>query len=169
MLSEDSLDWAYRNKLIQTIKDKSKPSGSKKSFNPKTYTEIVMSKIRDVTDSNLSAAKSAASLNAGRALLRTASAKVKPHLPLMIQGYADHPIGRLITANLIKYGAAELMPDNKYAQSAAEGMLVAAMDEVMGTFHLEEMLESLLSPAAVKYPVQGTSKKPTNRRQSKTK
>lgn len=99
---------------------------------------------------NLSAAKSAAFLEAGRIANKEVTKLVGKVLPIMVRGYADTPFGRLLTANVAVMAAAHFRPEDDKLQQLAEAMQVQAYQELLQTLEIDEFLESLLESPKIK-------------------
>lgn len=96
-----------------------------------------------IIETNTQAAQVAARIAAGRALNTAIAAKLTPQLPLMVRGYADTTIGRLVMANL----AAALLKaysEDERAHYAAEAMVESAMVKVTDEFDIEGLVKDLL-------------------------
>lgn len=99
---------------------------------------------------NLSAAKSAAFLEAGRIANKEVTKLAGKVLPIMVRGYADTPFGRLLTANVAVMAAAHFRPEDDKLQQLAEAMQVQAYQELLQTLEIDEFLESLLESPKIK-------------------
>lgn len=99
---------------------------------------------------NLSAAKSAAFLEAGRIANKEVTKLAAKVLPIMVRGYADTPFGRLLTANVAVMAAAHFRPEDDKLQQLVEAMQVQAYQELLQTLEIDEFLESLLESPKIK-------------------
>lgn len=104
-----------------------------------------MSKISQAVATNKQAAVSAAVLETGRVANNTAVKLIKPKLPMVARGYADTPFGKLAIANATLMAVNQFKPDSEVLQRIANGMVVAAYQEIIQSFDIESMLESLVS------------------------
>lgn len=93
---------------------------------------------------NKSAAITTAKITVGKAAMKQVTKLLAPKLPMMVRGYADTPVGRLLIANIFSFAVANYMANNKKAAIVADAMLEGAMMETMTSLNLEEMLEGLL-------------------------
>jgi len=62
---------------------------------------------------NLSAAKYAGYLEAGRLANKQLTKVLSKRLPMMVRGYADTPVGRLVTANIAVMALAHFRPEDR--------------------------------------------------------
>ena len=101
--------------------------------------------LSNAVDTNKKAATTAAVLETGRIANRALSKMVAPKLPMMVRGYLDTPVGRLLLANAVKMAFDQFKPDNATAQRLANGMIISAYQEAIQSFDIEGMLDDLLS------------------------
>lgn len=86
-------------------------------------------KIKEIIARTKAAAVTTAELQAGKALIGTLVKTVKPQLPMLVRGYADHPLFPVIVA-LGLVAASEYLPTQAMGdkvKKAADLMLVASM------------------------------------------
>lgn len=69
---------------------------------------------------------------------------VGPRLPLMVRGYADTELGRAALANIFAAGLVHFGYNHPKLITASEAMVNDAMDKVLGSFNIEEMVNELL-------------------------
>ena len=103
-------------------------------------TENVLS---SVLDSNQVAAVTAAKLNAAKIALETLQKIAKKNLPEELAAYADSSIGLLVIANVVN----QLVPhvtDNNLAHEMANNALVAAYQEVVNKFGIQNIVQQFV-------------------------
>ena len=105
--------------------------------------------VKRTTDANVSAAKVAATITAGKTLNNLATQKFVPLLPLMVKGYADTVFGRVAMANIADFAVKQFMPNNPKAQMATQAMMQAAMLELADSFDLEGIVTELVDSVAL--------------------
>ena len=103
-----------------------------------------MTKLAQAVIVNKQAAVSAAVLETGRIANNTALKLVKPKLPMVMRGYVDTPFGKLAVANAFLMAINHFKPDSDILQRVGNGMVVAAYQEVIQNFNIEEIIEGLL-------------------------
>ena len=108
-----------------------------------------MSKISKVVSDNKDLATTAAIFEAGRIANNKAAQLISKQVPMMVRGYVDTPFGKLAMANVVKLAVEQFKPDNELAQRLVNGMVVAAYQEVLQSFDLEGMLDSLINDQKV--------------------
>jgi hypothetical protein len=108
-----------------------------------------MTKISSIISSNKTAAISAAVIETGRMANNKALALIKPKLPMMARGYADTAFGKLAIANAVQMAASQFKPDSTMLARVANGMVVAAYQEVIQSFNIEDMLDDLMGDTKV--------------------
>ncbi len=106
-------------------------------------------KISKVIDDNKQLALSAAIFEAGRIANNKAASIFGKKMPVMVRGYVDTPIGKLAMANMVKMAVEQFKPDSEIAARLANGMVVAAYQELIQSFDIEGMLDELMGDAKV--------------------
>jgi len=137
--------WGQSVEEISTeteTKTEIKSQENKTMSNVKTTTVAVMAK-------NKSAAVTVAKLEAGRIGIKQVSKIVTPKLPVLVRGYADTPIGRLVMANLFNFAAVQFAGQNKAALLVADAMLEGAMLEMLQSFNIEELIDDVVNKVDV--------------------
>jgi hypothetical protein len=123
-----------------------------KQPNDKGNKEMKDTKLNKVMNDNTEVAKVAAKITAGKAINIAVLDKVKPKLPLMLQGYANTPVGQVAIANLVNFATQTYAPGNEKAAWVADAMMVAAMTEFVGQFNFEGMMADILDTVDVTIP-----------------
>ena len=111
-------------------------------------------------DTNLSAVKIATRITLGKTINKALAKKVKPKLPMMIRGYAEHPLFDILLANAFNIIVKQKFPENKKANYAADAMMEASMLTMAESFNLDEMLSDFLD--GIKLPDLTEEEKPYN-------
>lgn len=96
-------------------------------------------------DNNKAAAGNAAYLTAGKIANDQVTKLAAGHLPLMVRGYANTPVGKLVTANIAQMLIQHFKPSQKAANRLAEAMVTQAYAELIATAGVEEFVDGLLS------------------------
>ena len=104
-----------------------------------------MSKINSAVATNKQAAVSAAVLETGRMANSAAINLLKPNLPMVVRGYADSAFGKLAIANATLMAVNQFRPESTALQRVSNAMVVAAYQELIQSFDIEGMLDSLCS------------------------
>ena len=97
-----------------------------------------------VVESNKTAMQLASLVTAGNVLNKTLITQVKPQLPMLMRGYADHALAEVVLANLASFAVQNFDSDNKQAVIATEAMMAAAMGSFMASFNIEEIVADVL-------------------------
>lgn len=114
--------------------------------------EITMeNKVKKVVNTNVDAAKVAASITAGKTLNKVVADKVTPQLPMLVRGYANTALGRVVIANIADFAVKQFLPTNEKAQIASKAMMEAAMVELLESFDFESIVNDIVS--SVELPV----------------
>lgn len=103
--------------------------------------------LNKIIESNKSAIKSAGYLEAGRMANTQVAKLAAKKLPMMLRGYADTAVGRLVIANLAQMAAAQFKPNNQKLAKITEAMVVESYTQVIQEFDLDGMMEELLKSA----------------------
>ena len=97
-----------------------------------------------VATQNKDAIKVAAKLEAGKIINKQVIKQVKPHLPLLVRGLADHPAASIVLANVVSIAVKHFMPENQKLNTVADLMLGAAAVDTVASFNIEAFVEDLL-------------------------
>lgn len=108
------------------------------------------SRIARTAYDNTEAFKNAAALEAGVIVNRQLAKIVSAKAPLMVRGYIDTPIGKVVLANLLKVLVHELRPDNKLLQRLSDASMEAAHLDLIRTIDLDGMIDELVSNDTIK-------------------
>lgn len=113
---------------------------------------LAMSKtsINSVVEKNISLGTSAAFLEAGRIANNQLSSIAGKKLPIMVRAYADTALGRLLLANVALMARDHFRPDDERLGKLVNAMTVAAYQEVLQNFDVEQMIEDLISNSTIK-------------------
>jgi hypothetical protein len=93
---------------------------------------------------NTAAIKTAALIEVGNVANKQLTTLIKPHLPMMIRGYTDHPLFAIIIANIFGTIIIE-SSSNKKAKIIADAMLASATVDLTKSFNINEMINSFIS------------------------
>jgi len=88
----------------------------------------------------------------GTAVLQKLTKVVGPKAPLMVRGYIDTPVGRVILANILAAAAVKYFPNNGKLLYAAEAATFAAMDEVLREFDVQGIVSDILDGITIDVP-----------------
>ncbi len=99
----------------------------------------------EIKDKNIQAIKQAAKIEVGTAANLVLINKLRGQLPMMVRGYADHPLFQVAIANAVAAGIEQFMPDNKKANLVSEAMLEASMLTLVQSFNFVEMVEEVVN------------------------
>lgn len=106
--------------------------------------------VKDVVSKNKEAAVQAGYLEAG-SIANVQMAKLTGKmLPLVLRGYADTPLGMIVSANVAQLAIEKLRPDQKQLKKLTEAMVVSAYQELIKTVNIDGMIEEFLSSKDVK-------------------
>ena len=109
-----------------------------------------MTKIDSLLSQNKAAATTAAVLEAGRIANNQLSAVAGKKLPIMVRAYADTALGRLLLANVALMARDHFRPEDERLGKLVNAMTVAAYQEVLQNFDVEQMIEDLISNSTIK-------------------
>lgn len=112
--------------------------------------ENTMSKFDSIIASNKSAAQTGAIMEAGRIANSQVAKLAAKQLPLMVRGYADTAIGKVIIANLAAQGAAYFRPEDARLAALTSAMMVQAFQVLMQTVDIEGFVDELLDSKDIK-------------------
>ena len=143
----DTSIWEHCRFTVIKTKDIKLKEPKTKPIQIKTESTI-MTKLKttatSVATQNKDAIKVAAKLEAGKIINKQVIKQVKPHLPLLVRGLADHPAASIVLANVVSIAVKHFMPENKKLNTVAELMLGAAAVDTVASFNIEAFVEDLL-------------------------
>lgn len=141
--SEIGYNPATRGFTAHSVEQVQVPAPTQKIENSTTQGNTVMSKLANIATVNKSAAITAAKLEAGKIALKQVSKVVAPRLPLMVRGYADTPMGRVVMANVLHFVVTNYASQNKTAVLVSEAAIESAMLEMLQSFNIDELIDSV--------------------------
>jgi len=103
------------------------------------------SKLSSLVENNKAAASTAAIITGGNIANKQATKLIAAKAPMMMKGFIDTPLGRLLVANMAQMAIQQYRPDSELANRIGQGMVVAAYQEVLASYDVEGMVDSLLS------------------------
>lgn len=115
----------------------------------------------NLLDTNKSAAAQAGFLEAGRIANNQLVRVSSKALPLMVRGYADTPIGKLVLANIAQLAAGHLRAGDPTLARLTNAMTVAAYQELIQTFDIEGWLNQALESPEMKRAMSKLGEAPT--------
>jgi len=109
-----------------------------------------MTDVNKAIELNKAAATSAAFLEAGRIANNQLTKVASKKLPIVVRGYADHPLGKLVIANLAAMAAQHFRGDDANLKKLTSAMTVQAYQELIQTVDIEGIIDELLESKEVK-------------------
>ena len=97
-----------------------------------------------LVEGNKGAFKESAKRRTGKMLNDRLVGMIAPKLPMMVRGYADTELGRAMIASLLAGAIIHFGYKNDKLTLAADAMVTAAMDDFVGSFNLEDMVNELI-------------------------
>lgn len=122
------------------------PTTTKKENTMMNFAQTTTSLINN----NKSAAAQAGYLEAGRIANNQFTKLAAKSLPMMLRGYADTAVGKLVIANIAQMAAAQLRPQDATLAKLTGAMTVAAYQGVIQTVDIEGWLNELLGSPEIK-------------------
>jgi hypothetical protein len=99
---------------------------------------------------NKTVAVTAAYMEAGRIANNQVAKIVAAKAPLMVKGYVDTPVGKLVLANLTSMAVEQFRPTDARLKKVSNAMMSAAYQELIQTVDIEGMLNELTSSEGIK-------------------
>jgi len=117
-----------------------------------------------IAASNKDAMLTASKITAGKVANNKIAKLLKPKLPMILRGYADSELFKVVIANVVSAAIQQYLPENAKALAVAECMMQAGAVQVMDSFDIEGMLDGFLDTVKVpgfddKKPVKANAKK----------
>ena len=97
-----------------------------------------------MVEGNKTAFKQGAKRRTGKMINKRVIAAITPRLPLMVRGYATTDLGEALIANTVAAALIKYMPTNERVTLAADAMITAAADDLIGSFNIEAMIDEVL-------------------------
>lgn len=101
--------------------------------------------VNSVIEKNLTLGTTAAFLEAGRIANNQLSSIASKKLPIMVRGYAETAMGRLLLANIAMMASEHFRPEDNRLRKLTEAMAVSSYQEVLQQFDIEQMIEDLVN------------------------
>lgn len=95
-------------------------------------------------ENNKVVATSAAFMEAGRIANSQASKFAAKQLPMMVRGYAETAIGRLVLANIAQMAQEHFRPNDQRLKKLSQAMMVSAWQEVYQQIDIDGFIDQLL-------------------------
>lgn len=102
-------------------------------------------KIATLVAANKSAAITAAKIEAGTIAVNRIITLIHPKVPMLMRGYLDTPVARVVVANLFNIGIQQYAPTNEKAALIGEAMMEGSMLEFLKSFKVEDYLDQVLA------------------------
>lgn len=118
-----------------------------------TTKETTMSAFNAILNSNKSAAIVAATMEAGRIANNQVAKLAAKKLPMMVRGYADTPVGKLVIANMAAQAAKHFRPEDTTLCALTDAMTVQAYQELIQVMDVEGFLDNLMDSPEIKRAV----------------
>lgn len=148
---------AALNNKLRYVKETTSGVGAADASNLRITTtskETTMnSKINSIIASNKESATTAAVLEAGRIANNQVAKLAAKKLPMMVRGYADTPMGKLVIANIAQQAALHFRPEDATVKALTDAMQTQAYIELIQTVNLEEFIDGLMDSPEIKRAV----------------
>lgn len=103
-----------------------------------------------IVNTNKAVAVTAAYMEAGRIANNQVTKLVAAKAPLMVKGYIDTPVGKVVIANLTDMAVKQFRPMDAKLQKVSQAMMTQAYQELIQTIDIEGMLNELASSEGIK-------------------
>lgn len=111
----------------------------------KTEKEIKMNnRIKHHTNVNLNAVQSAAYLEAARIANNKLAEVASKQAPLMLKGYAQTPLARLLFANIVSIALTELRPNDAKLAQLSRSMVTEAYGPALRALNIEGLINGMV-------------------------
>lgn len=106
--------------------------------------------LNNLVEINKANATAAAYLEAGKIANNQLVKILKPKTPMVVRGYLDSPVAKLVVANLMNMAVTQFKPDNTQLNQLSQAMICQAYQDVLGQIDIESFLEDFLSSNEIK-------------------
>ena len=107
-------------------------------------------KMAKILDTNKQVATQAAYMEAGRIFLNQVSKLAAKQAPLMVRGYVDTSLGRLVLANAAVFAVQHFRGNDQRLNRLANAALAEAYQELYKSFDIEQFIEGFLDNDTIK-------------------
>lgn len=107
-------------------------------------------KMAKILDTNKQVATQAAYMEAGRIFLNQVSKLAAKQAPLMVRGYVDTALGRLVLANAAVFAVQHFRGNDQRLNRLANAALAEAYQELYKSFDIEQFIEGFLDNETIK-------------------
>ena len=118
-----------------------KPTTKDKPMAKQTLKDNISTQIIETKEATINAAE----LKAGQLINKQAIKLIKPQLPMMVRGFADHPAASVVLANVIGLALKQYAPENPKLAKVSSLMLNAAAFDTIDSFNIDAMVDKLVS------------------------
>jgi hypothetical protein len=109
-----------------------------------------MNTISTIISANKATATTAGFMEAGRIANNEVTKLLSKKLPIMVRGYANTPMGKLVVANIAMLAVQHFRQGDAALTSLSEAMAVQAYQELIQTLDIEEFIDGLLDSKQIK-------------------
>ena len=99
---------------------------------------------RVLAEGNKGAFKASAKRRTGNMINQRVVGLITPRLPFWARSYAETSLGQAVICNMVAGAVIKYLPSNEKAILAADAMVTASMDDFVGSFNIEEMINDVL-------------------------
>jgi len=93
---------------------------------------------------NKEAALLAAKVTTGDVIIGQLTSRVVPKLPMMVRGYADSELGKVVMANLISTALTQYRPGDSRAAYVSEAVMASAAVNLAKSFDINGLIDEVL-------------------------
>lgn len=105
--------------------------------------------VKNITETNLRGVTTAAILEAGFVANKQISKMVASKAPMMVRGYLDTPLGRLLVANAAQVASRQFRPGDERLTRLTNAMVTSAYQDVIREIDINGMIDSLLEDSKI--------------------
>jgi hypothetical protein len=120
------------------------------TLNPLNSTKKEITMFDKIVAANKTVAVTAAYMEAGRVANNQVTKLVAAKAPMMVRGYVDTPMGKVVLANLTMMAVDQFRPTDARLKKVANAMAASAYQELIQTLDIEGMLNELTSSEGIK-------------------
>lgn len=125
-------------------------NGIHPQYSKEYTTKKEMTMFEKIVNANKTVAVTAAYMEAGRVANNQVTKLVAAKAPLMVRGYVDTPIGKLVLANLTAMAVEQFRPTDQKLKKVANAMMSNAYQELIQLVDIEGMINELVSSDGIK-------------------
>ncbi|ATN93422.1 hypothetical protein [Pseudoalteromonas phage J2-1_QLiu-2017] len=120
------------------------PNKTKQTQEKHSMSNVIETIGAAIKEANVEGAKQGAKIKVAEDANAVLMKLVKPQLPMMVRGYADTPLGKVVLANLVVMAVSQFASNNKKAEVISQAMIDVAYADLFRGIDIQGMIEEIV-------------------------